>query len=125
MGVGTDTNKSAGGACGGFVGANANLGSGADVRGFVNVSRTSTTLIKSYKNGVVLASNTAAVSNLPFTGDLNIACNYFSDGSTQRNQYSDRQAAFISFGSGLTDAEAANFYLVVQNYQTALGRQVV
>lgn len=125
LGVGTDVNKSAGGSCGGFVGASANLGSGADVRGFVNVSRTSTTLLKSYKNGVILASNTAAVSNLPFTGDLNIACNYFSDGSTQRNQYSDRQAAFISFGSGLTDGEAASLYTIVQNYQTVLGRQVV
>ncbi len=124
LNVGSDTNLSMGGACGGFVSAGVTLGSGGDPRGFVHINRVSTLLIKTIKNGVILATNSTPVSNLPFTGDLNIGCNYFSDGSTQRNQFSDRQAAFISFGSGLTDAESSTFYTIVQNYQTTLGRQV-
>jgi hypothetical protein len=35
-----------------------------------------------------------------------------------------QQIAFASFGDGLTDTEAANFYTAVQAYQTRLGRNV-
>ena len=38
--------------------------------------------------------------------------------------YTDKECAFASVGAGLTDAEAANFYTLVQAYQTTLGRAV-
>jgi hypothetical protein len=38
--------------------------------------------------------------------------------------YSSKQCAFASIGDGLTDTEAANFYTAVQNFNTALARQV-
>lgn len=40
------------------------------------------------------------------------------------NTYFTNEYSFLSFGDGLTDAEAANFYTAVQTYQTTLGRQV-
>ncbi len=124
LAVGNDTTVSIGGACGGFISANYALGNGADPRGFVVVSRTSSTLITTYRNGVALATNTTAVSNLPFTSDLNLGCNYFSDGAIQRNQWSDRQAAFVSFGLGLTAQDVSNLNSIVQIYQSGLGRKV-
>ena len=39
--------------------------------------------------------------------------------------YSNNEVAFSSIGDGLTDIEANNFYTVVQNFNTALNRQVV
>jgi hypothetical protein len=38
--------------------------------------------------------------------------------------WSTKQCASASIGSGLTDTEAANFYTAVQNFNTALARQV-
>jgi hypothetical protein len=38
--------------------------------------------------------------------------------------YSIRECAFSSFGDGLTDTEAANYYTAVQTFQTKLLRQV-
>jgi hypothetical protein len=39
--------------------------------------------------------------------------------------FSTKQAAFASFGDGLTDTEAANYYTAVQTFQVSLSRQVV
>lgn len=39
-------------------------------------------------------------------------------------QNNTRQFAFVSFGAGLTDAEAATLNTIVQTYQTTLGRAV-
>ncbi len=38
--------------------------------------------------------------------------------------YSDRQLAFASLGSNLTDTDATNLYNIIQRFQTSLGRQV-
>jgi hypothetical protein len=38
--------------------------------------------------------------------------------------YSNKQYAFASIGSGLTDAEAAALYTAVQAFNTTLSRQV-
>jgi hypothetical protein len=75
-----------------------------------------------YRNGV--AGTTGAGSNsgksLP-TVELSLLAVKASGTYTQ---YSARQVAFISIGSGLTSTDASNLYTLVQAYQTALGRQV-
>jgi hypothetical protein len=38
--------------------------------------------------------------------------------------FSAKQIAFASMGTGLSDAEASNYYTLVQAFQTSLGRQV-
>lgn len=125
LGVGGGANMSAGGSAGGFINAAADLGAGADPRGNVLVTRTSGSMLKAYKNGVLLATNTTPLGiGLPFTFDLNLGCYYFSDGTQNRGNYSDRQCATATFGSGLTDSEAATFHTIIQNFNTMLGRQV-
>jgi hypothetical protein len=93
----------------------------ADARGFYLSSKTSNTAnaFKTFKNGVLQNTQTGA-GNPPtlnlYLGALNIANNplYFTN----------RQCAFASIGSGLTDAEAAALYNSIQTMQTTLSRQV-
>lgn len=39
-------------------------------------------------------------------------------------EYENKETAFASIGDGLTDAEAATLYTIVQQFQTSMGRQV-
>ena len=125
LSVGNDVNVGVGGSIGGFINAAANLGAGADPRGNVILTRTSSSMLKAYRNGSLLATNTTTLGiGLPFTFDLNLGCFYFSDGTQQRTNYSDRQCASATFGSGLSDSEAATLYTIIQNFNTMLGRSV-
>jgi hypothetical protein len=73
-----------------------------------------------WKNGVKILNGTAVSNALPnqniYLGALNKAgvSLYFST----------KQCAFSSIGDGLTDTDATNLYTMVQDFQTALGRQV-
>ena len=83
------------------------------------MSRTSSTLLKLYRNATLLNTNTAASSTV---SSQNIYIGGNNDLSFQ--SYSARQCAFSTIGDGLTDTEAANLYTRVQAFQTALSRQV-
>ena len=86
--------------------------------GFFTLSRTSTTLIKQYRNSSILGTSTAYIEGSIPTIPICLS-NNGANGS-----YSSREQAFAFIGNGLTDAEAANFYNAVQAFQTTLGRQV-
>jgi hypothetical protein len=90
--------------------------------GFFNLTRTSTTSFKVFKNGSSIGSNstTNTVSALP---NFNLFLSAYSQAGSSV-QYSNRQCAFASIGDGLTDTEAANYYTAVQAYQTTLSRNV-
>jgi hypothetical protein len=90
----------------------------ADSRGFYMATRTSSSLSSIYKNGV-LKDTSAQTSTGNGTNSF-----YIGSGNGNNPNYSTKQCAFASIGDGLTDAEAANFYTAVQNYQTTLGRNV-
>jgi hypothetical protein len=85
--------------------------------GFSLGSRTSSTAIKYYKNTTSASGNGAS-----HTADF-VNAELCLNGSLW-NYYSAANYAFASLGNGLTDTEAANFYTIVQAYQTTLGRQV-
>jgi hypothetical protein len=86
--------------------------------GFSLGSRTSSTAIKYYKN-TTSASGTGASHTADFVNaELTL------NGNAGGGYYSVANYAFASLGDGLTDSEAANFYTIVQAYQTTLGRQV-
>ncbi len=94
--------------------------SNTNSQGFYVGNRTGATLRNNWKNGSKVhtsssTSQTQANFNF-FVGALNNA------GSAAN--YTNRQCAFASIGSGLTDTEAANLYTAVQNFNTALARQV-
>jgi hypothetical protein len=76
---------------------------------------------KLYRNGSTIATNTTtAIQSLPpqkiFIGAL-------SNGNSP-SLYSNKECAFASIGSGLSDAEALALYNSVQAFNTTLGRQV-
>ena len=96
--------------------------SDTDSRGFYISNRTSSNVINTWRNNVKKATGTTP-SLLPI-GNVNytLAVNNSAGGTKQ--YYSTKQQAFAFIGDGLTDAEAANFYTAVQNFNTALARQV-
>ena len=93
-----------------------------DGRGFYHGNILTSTNQKIYKNGVQQASNTTAqTQSQPTVHPIYILAR--NDSGTAAN-YSARNLAFASIGDGLTDTEAANLYTRVQNFNTALARQV-
>ena len=84
-------------------------------------SRTALNVSKSYRNGVVITSKTAASISRPAKNVFIGARNNAADGILN---YSNRQCAFASIGDGLTDAEALAFYNAVNAFQVTLARNV-
>jgi hypothetical protein len=91
-----------------------------DSRAFYIGNRTASNVINGWRNVTKIANGTTASSvmvNLNYyLGAVNI--------NGLNNNYSRKQCAFASIGSGLTDAEAATLYSSVQAFQTTLSRQV-
>lgn len=74
-----------------------------------------------YKNGISQASKSLTTS--ANFGNFNAYVGGLNEANTNKF-YSNKEVALASFGDGLTDTEAANFYTAVQRFQTTLGRQV-
>jgi len=89
---------------------------------FYLVNRTSSNLEKLYLNGSSNSSMEFAYqsNSLPSLSLYIGAMRYNYSSSSNSN----REFSFISFGDGLTDAEATTFYTAVETYQTSLGRGV-
>ena len=80
-----------------------------------------TTSRKLYLNGLTIATNTTnGIQSLP---SQKIFIGALSDNNIANN-FSNRECAFASIGSGLTDAEALALYNSVQVFNTTLSRQV-
>jgi hypothetical protein len=76
---------------------------------------------KLYRNGSVIATNTTtAIQSLP---PQKIFIGAISNGNSP-SLFSNKECAFASIGSGLSDAEALALYNSVQAFQTTLSRQV-
>jgi len=93
-----------------------------NAQGLMLTSRTNDTTHKSYRNGIQLGA-TDSVSN---AGNLmpNISLFLGAANGPPTVGFSNKQYAFASIGSGLTDAEALLLYNSIQTFQTTLGRQV-
>ena len=93
-----------------------------DARKFAILSRTSATSLKYYTTGVLRATDT--VSDTTGFGSVTayIGAGNFVTGVAQNN--SVLECAFASLGDGLDGTQAANFYTLVQAFQTTLSRQV-
>jgi hypothetical protein len=83
-------------------------------------TRTSNTLFKAFRAGLIVGSNTNSISALPnFNIFLGARNNFLTP-----ILFSVHELAFSFFGSGLTDTESVNLYTAVQNFNTTLNRQV-
>jgi hypothetical protein len=106
---------------GGDMGSRATTNTNTNSACFGLISSTSSTSLKLYKNGSVIATNTNTQTNTATNNIIYIAAQtYFLNPIN----YTDRQCAFSSIGDGLTDTEASNYYTIVQRFQTTLGRQI-
>jgi hypothetical protein len=100
--------------------AQAGPGASPNMQGFFIASRVNSTAMKLYRNSSVLFNDSTSSNTLNSTNMFLLA--YNNPGGF--NYYTDRECAFASIGDGLDDTEAANFYTAVQNFNTALARQV-
>lgn len=86
------------------------------------ITAISSTSQTTYNNGVSVATNTATSSgSLASTGNIFIGSQGDASGAAQ---FSNKECAFATIGTGLTDQEAANLYTAVQAFETTLGRQI-
>jgi SPP1 family predicted phage head-tail adaptor len=88
-----------------------------DTRGLFVSTRTTSSLIKLFRNNISLGSNTVVNTSI-----LNIPI--YIGARNPGQFYNTYECAFASLGDGLTDAEASNFYTDVQAFQTSLSRQI-
>jgi len=86
--------------------------------GFFSISRTSSMLVSAYRNGAPIGTNTTLREQPLANTSLLIASFGGFAGFSARNY------AFHYAGLGLTNAQSSALYTIVQQYQTALGRQV-
>lgn len=100
-----------------------------DVEGVTNTSstgffvgnRTANNVKKHFKNGVNLGTTTTTSTSV--LNNYNIYISALNATGTTSN-YSTKECAFSSIGDGLTDTEATNYYTLVQQFQTTLGRSI-
>ena len=84
--------------------------------GLFMLSSTATNVTR-YRNGNVVSSRGSAPDNF-YT---NIS--FLIGKSHETSQPGQKECALATIGNGLSDAEASTFYNIVQNFESALGRQ--
>lgn len=99
-----------------------NVANTSTAAGFWLVSRRSSTDMEAYKNGSTFG-NAPTGTNSGSLPNANLFIAAMNTAGTAES-FSNRNLAFATIGTSLTDTEAANFYTAVQAFQTTLGRQV-
>jgi hypothetical protein len=84
--------------------------------GFYVASRSASNSIKGFKNQTKVIDSTV-VSTYISTNEITLL-------SLNGNYVSTKECAFASIGFGFSDSEAYDFYTIVQQFQTTLGRNV-
>jgi hypothetical protein len=92
----------------------------ANSLGFYIGNRQASNDLDLWKNGTKVINGTSVSNTLP---NINIYIGAFNNKGLT-TLFSNKQCAFASIGSGLTDTQASDFYTAVQAFQTTLSRQV-
>lgn len=92
-----------------------------DGRGFYLSNRNVVNTLNSWKNGI--KQGQVASTSINGAGILKYSLAAYNEDNV-KVAYSSKECAFSSFGDGLTDTEAANYYTAVQTFQTTLSRNV-
>lgn len=91
-----------------------------DSRGHWLASRTSSTILRGFFNGSLNVTNTATTPNLP-----NATVTYGARNNLGTREFpSNQEIAVAHGGRSLTIAQARTLYILIQQFNTALGRQV-
>lgn len=91
-----------------------------DGRGLYVMQRTSSTTQFAYKNGSFFGSGATASAASALASTLYIA----NSNTSPFSFWSSREIAFVTAGRGLTAQENRDYYTIVQNFQTIMGRAV-
>ena len=94
-----------------------------DTTGFLFSTRRTNSELNLFQDGVKLLSNTTTLTTELYP-NLNSWVGGYNRVPESGDQYSELECAFASFGDGLTDTEASDFYTAVQAFNTTLSRQV-
>lgn len=86
-------------------------------RGLIHNTRIASSSFKMYRNG-------STVYTIPFGSANRTALNLHIGAVNGYGDKTNVECSFSAIDTGLTDAEAANYYTAVQAFQTTLGRQV-
>lgn len=92
--------------------------------GFFQASRVNDSYVEGFRNGSLVTSGSVASSTFYdhavefYIGATN------NSGIIDATAYTSRNYSFFSIGKGMDAPQAQKFYTVVQNLQTALGREV-
>jgi len=92
-----------------------------DNLGLISFSRTASNRLEGYKRGISLGVNTTTQTGTRPNTSMLIGARR-NGGSI--DSYSNINAAWYHLGKGLSSAQEATLELIVQSYQTALGRNV-
>jgi hypothetical protein len=95
--------------------------SSSTIAGAYILNRNNSNDKKVFRNGTLFQTITSTALNLTLSNLYLGARNTFGAGA---EYFTNTQTRFFSVGDGLNDAEAAAFYTIVQQFQTALNRQV-
>ena len=90
---------------------------------FLN-NRILSTEMSFWQNGIEQTDSTSPARNSTGLSSYKIFLGAYNHTGVTAFVFSNRQQAFASIGSGLSDTDATNFYTRVQAFQTTLGRQV-
>jgi len=99
--------------------ANSDGAASADSRGQWDAHRTASNVIKGFKNGAVVVNSTRA-SVTPASAQIGIGAN----NRTAATDFSAFNIAFATLSQGLTDAQVAIQNTLIQEFNTALSRNV-
>lgn len=91
-----------------------------DARGFWLATKRANNDREAYLNGA--SQTTVTTNDATAFPNLNMFIGARNDGTA--TVFSNKQLAFSTIGSGLTDSEASTLYTIIQTFQTTLGRQV-
>ena len=93
----------------------------SDTKGFAMLSRTDLNTVNAYWNGTFYGQSTQTSIAVPTP--LTLFGRAYNVAGSENNTFSGKTCAFASIGDGLTSTETDSFYMIVQKYQTTLGRQ--
>jgi hypothetical protein len=99
---------------------NSGVANSGTSQGLFIANRTNSTQVRAFQNGTLKLITSNSISK----SDLNIYIGALNNSFTGASLFTNRECAFSSIGSGLSDSEATTFYNLVQALQTSLSRQV-
>ena len=97
------------------------LTANTDSRGLISIDRSSSTVVKNYRNGVQVGSNGSKASTTIPSRNIYLGC---SNGNGTATNFATKTYAYVGFRNSFNATEMATLYSIIQTFQTSLSRNV-